>query len=254
MTKVEKFRDELLGKEFQTNNCGKCFVIDYKSHANVTVMFYEPICVVKCYMQNLRKGQVSNPFYATVYGKGYLGRGKYSNKDIKLYDLWVGMLRRCYSKSFHKKQPTYKDTTICEDWHDFQNFAEWCEVQSNYNFKDEFGKSYQLDKDILVKGNKHYSPETCCFVPQEINTLLTLRGNKRGNLPLGVMQRRSDGKYIASANGFNYLGTYNKREDAFQAYKTFKEFRIKSIAEDWKDRIDTKVYEALLAWEICIDD
>ena len=177
---------ELVGKEFETNNYGKCVVTDYKDKNNVTVMFFEPKCYVKCLTSNLRKGNVRNPMFPSFYGKGYLGVGKYDSRNNSAFRIWMGILIRLNDKSCRVKQPAYNDVEMCDEWLDFQNFAEWCHNQKDFLARDDKGKVYQLDKDILFKGNKIYSPETCRFVPQEINKLLTNRRNDRGLYPIGV--------------------------------------------------------------------
>ena len=149
-----KRREEILGLEFHTNNSGRCFVIDYKNKSDVTIMFYDPICAVKCRLNNLKTGKVSNPMFPSVQGVGYFGLGKYSRKDRKVYKVWCSVLDRCYNKKSFVKLPTYQDVTVCDEWLNFQNFASWCESQKFFNTKDDKGNSYQLDKDILVKGNK----------------------------------------------------------------------------------------------------
>ena len=252
MIKEEVLQNNLLGKEFQTNNYGKCFVIDYKNSRDVMVMFYQPFYITKCEMGNLNKGEVCNPFFPRVYGIGYLGVGKYSSKNCGgVYDLWKGVLQRVYTS----RHPTYKDVDVCKEWLDFQNFAEWCEGQEFFYAKDASGKSYHLDKDILSKGNKVYSPETCCFVPSEIN-LLVIRSHKtRGELPVGVT--KSGNKYLTkmSCNGrFLYLGTFNTSNEAFLAYKTAKESYIKQVAERWKNMVDVRVINSLMQYEVNIDD
>ena len=104
--------NELLGKEFETNNFGKCFVIDYKSSKEVFVMFYDPVCIVKCHLGTLNKGQVKNPLVPTFYGKGFIGAGKYSKSDYRAFSLWRSMLGRTSCLSIQKRQPTYKDTIV----------------------------------------------------------------------------------------------------------------------------------------------
>ena len=248
---------ELLGLEFETSRSGKCFIIDYQNCTNVTVMFYDPIFAVKCTMSNLRRGVVNNPFSPRVYGKGFVGIGKYSHKDVKLYKLWSGMLERAYSSKLHNKLPTYKDVTVCKEWLCLQNFAEWCESQKSFKTKDNRDKSYHLDKDILVKGNKVYSPDTCCFVPAEINTLFVSRRNDRGDYPLGVHLESSTGKFKAQLSYFGKrlcLGTFNTEHEAFNSYKLAKEGLIKDIANKWRGKIDTRVYEALVNYKVEMTD
>ena len=75
-------REELLGKEFETKQYGKCFIIDYQGQKDITVMFYDPVCVTKCSIGNLKEGRVANHAYKhkypTVYGVGIIGEGVYS--------------------------------------------------------------------------------------------------------------------------------------------------------------------------------
>ena len=250
--------DEILGKEFETNSCGKCVVVGYKGSRNVIVKFHNPRCIVKCQMGRLNRGQVKNPLASTLYGKGFIGIGKYSSKDITVHKLWNGVLRRCYSESTKSRQPKYKDVTVCDEWLDFQNFAEWCYSQKGFTYKDERGKVYHLDKDILVKGNKVYSPETCCFVPRDINALLILSDKSRGEYPIGVSLNKRAGMFFAQisrgTDERKNLGYFKTPEEAFQAYKEAKESYIKEVAECWKDNIDEKVYKVLTKWEIRIDD
>lgn len=93
-SEIGEIGDKLLGKEFETKKCGKCFIIDYKNYNNVLVLFYEPFCIVKCSLGSLQKGHVSNPMFPTFLGKGYIGVGKYTSKNCgRIYKLWTGVLR-----------------------------------------------------------------------------------------------------------------------------------------------------------------
>ena len=252
--RIEKRRDELLGKEFETNSCGKCFIIDYKGQKDVTVMFYSPVAVVKSRLDNLKNGAVKNPYYPTLFGCGYNGVGEYGHSD-RAYTVWKGVIGRSFNSDFKESFPHYKDVTVCEEWLNFQNFATWFYEQGFHNWKDMKGRSYQLDKDVLVKGNKVYSPETCCFVPSEINLLLTSSRATRGAFPIGVQQYQGE-KFTANVSKCGkttFLGYFDTIEGAFQAYKKAKEAYIKEVAERWKGKIDDKVYEALMNWEIGID-
>ena len=247
-------RDEILGKEFDTNNCGKCVVINYVNKNNVTVEFYEPRCVISCRLAELRKGKVKNPKYPIVCGIACVGQGSYSAKtDYKAYKIWSDMICRCYNKKKAKGYPTYKDVEVCKEWLDFQNFAKWCYEQKGFTSTDNSGKVFAIDKDILVKENKVYSPETCCFVPREINSLFVKRKKSRGNFVLGVDYKKSVKKFRARC-GNKYLGLFSTEIEAFLAYKQAKEQHIKEVANKWKDQIDPRAYEALMKYEVEITD
>ena len=254
-SKVEQRRDELLGKQFETNGSGKCFIIDYKGWDNVLVMFYDPICIVKCQLDNLKRGTVYNPMKPTFYNKGYVGVGEFGYKDRRAYRIWTGILTRAYNPKFKVKNPAYADTTICEAWNNFQNFAKWYYSQKSYDSADESCKPFHLDKDLLVKGNKIYSPETCCFVPQEINALISLNSSIRGDFPIGVSKCGSKFRVKINLGKLKkHIGVYATVEEAFQAYKARKESYIKSVAMKWKDSLDEKVFISLFNYEISIDD
>lgn len=255
--RIEKRRDELLGKEFETL-CGRCFIIDYKGSKDVTVMFYEPTYATKCRLSHLKDGLVYNPLKPCLYGVGFTGIGKYSaKKDGRAYSIWSTMLKRSYDQDLQETNPTYAGVTVCDEWHNFQNFAKWYYENPFSRLVDNYDRSYHLDKDILVKGNKVYSPKMCCFIPQELNKLILNRSNDRGDLPVGVTLFKRDNKYTAhmSVGGRpKNLGYFHKAEEAFNCYKQAKECHIKSLAEKWKGKIDDKVYQALLEWKIQITD
>ena len=126
------------------------------------------------------------------------------------------------------------------------------------DIKDFLGnciKEFALDKDILLKGNKIYSPETCCFVPQEINNLFIKRLRGRGKYPIGVSLNK--GKYfseISCGNTRISLGYFDTPQEAFQAYKTAKEAYIKEVADKWRGQITEQVYEAMYNYKVEIDD
>lgn len=137
------------------------------------------------------------------------------------YKKWVGMLRRCYSKKWHSEHPTYKDCTVCDEWLTFSNFRSWMIGQ------DWQGKA--LDKDILVQGNKVYSPAFCIFVTQEINNLLCDSKARRGEFPLGVSLHKAVNKYRARV-GDEVLGYFTDVDSAFTAYKVAKYKKIRDVA------------------------
>jgi hypothetical protein len=195
-----------------------------------------------------------------VYGVGYFGVGEHRSKinyvKTAEYAAWNKMLERCYSEKRLSTLPTYKNCSVCEEWHNFQVFADWYEKE----FYTVGSERMDLDKDILVKGNKVYSPETCIYVPQRINVLVVSGHARRGTLPIGVMKTKNKtykavmshltgGKQVRK-----HLGTFDTPEEAFLAYKTAKEAYIKQVADEYKDKIPKKLYDALYAYTIEITD
>lgn len=257
LSRYIKYKVNAEGKVFETNNFGKCFVLEYRGATNVLVMFYKPKCIVKCTMKDLMEGKVKNPLYPSFYNKGYIGVGEYGGKDKQVYRLWLRLLERAYNENYHLKFPTYEDVEVCEEWLNFQNFAKWCYSQEFYNTNDHKGNTYQLDKDLLCKGNKIYAPETCCFIPAEINGLLIKNDKDRGEYPIGVYPNNDHTKFRAHVSCYGKLkslGSFSTPEEAFQAYKKAKESHIKLVAEKWKGRIDEKTYKGLLSYEVEIGD
>ncbi len=176
-----------------------------------------------------------------------------NGKSIREYELWSCMLKRCFSKSYKEQRPTYNKVTCCQEWLSLKSFIKDVSQMKGYDVD-----GWELDKDILVKGNKLYSKDTCCFVPLEVNSLL-VKGNKlRGEWPIGVSFHKRDCKFKAQirANGKerHHLGYFNTPEEAFQAYKVAKEAHIKAVAEKWKDQLDERVYQALLNYTVEITD
>lgn len=145
------------------------------------------------------------------------------------YIRWQSMIERGYSPRFKEKYPTYKDVTVCEEWHTFSNFRSWMEGQ------DWVGK--QLDKDIIVPNNKVYSPETCAFVSSKVNNLLTDCGKSRGRYKQGVYMEK--GKFRACCNNGmvkrKFLGYYPTEQLAYEAYVTYKHALILKVADEQED-------------------
>ena len=178
-------------------------------------------------------------------------------KILKEYDLWRSLIARC-SQKIWDKHPTYKGTHFSDNFSNYSFFYEWCQTQAGFCNKDEKGRCWNLDKDLLGKGNKVYSEDTCVFVPQRINLLLTKRGASRGDWPVGVSWDKSTKKFQANCkNGGGkqqYLGLFSTPQEAFQAYKEHKEAYIKSLAEKYKDQLNPRAYEALLNYQVEVTD
>lgn len=206
------------------------------------------------------KGNVKNPYYPMVLGVGMIGSkypSKINNKETKEYNLWKSMLYRCFDKKTKNKNPTYENVNCCNEWLLFENFYEWLHEQENFgNWKNN---RWNVDKDIFIKGNKFYSPETCFLVPCNVNSLFINKSNYRGNLPIGV--KRSGNSFLSRCSNpltgnREYLGSYSTSFYAFQAYKKYKENLIKQIARIEYDRgnITENCYNAMMGYEVEIDD
>lgn len=245
--------ENLIGKVFKTKY-SECEIILYEDYRNVQVKFPTGY-TCKVSFGNLKRGAVKDPLSKTVLGVACIGIGKHSRSTSKLiYQIWFDMLKRCYSDRVKAIRNTYKDCRVCDEWLNFQNFAEWCEKQNNF-------ENFELDKDLLVRGNKFYSPETCCFIPQDINGTLVKNERKRLNkdTPIGVTKvvQVNGVKYLvyfSKKKKLTYCGSYGSVEEAFSAYKVAKEGYLKELAEKWKDKIDDRTYEALINYEVDIDD
>lgn len=245
--------------EIRKNNFGNQMeIINFKNSKNIDILFLDDgyICHNKEYKDFL-KGKIKSPYEKRTFGVGYLGEGKYktreNDKKTKIYVTWKGILERCYNNNKQQVRPTYKDCSVCEEWHNFQNFAKWFEE----NYYEIAGERMALDKDILVKGNKIYSPETCVFVPRNINSLFTKSDAIRGNFPIGVSEMYPWGYASYCNNGFKkhiHLGIFNTPEQAFNTYKQYKEKLIKEIADIYKDKIPQKLYDAMYKYEVEITD
>lgn len=240
-----------VGEKFITNEGYEVEIVEYFRNDNCSIKFTYNNLIIKNikYICLLRKN-IKNPLHLSVCNIGYLGvkeENYDANIEKKIYSVWNCMLQRCYNTDNIDNRKTYKEIVVCKEWHNFQNFIKWC--INNYNFETIQG--WHLDKDILIKGNKVYSPKTCCFVPNEINALFTKRDSKRGKHPIGVS--KDYGKFKATLRKTN-LGRFDTPEEAFQAYKTAKEEYIKEVADKWKDLINPRVYQAMYNYQVEITD
>lgn len=164
------------------------------------------------------------------------------------YRTWASMLDRCYNSEVIAKHPTYNGCSVSDEWKFYSNFAKWYEIH--------YINGWELDKDLLVKGNKIYSADTCCFLPREINAFLTSKRSSRGIYPIGVALSNDKKKFIATLGCLEkpHLGTFNTVEDAFNAYKKAKEDKAKDLANKWKNQLDPRAYEALYNYQVDITD
>lgn len=171
----------------------------------------------------------------------------------KQWIVWSSMIRRCYdgNQASNPRFMMYSDCIVHESWKLSSTFGDWATVQKGFN--EEGSK---IDKDILFNGNKIYSPETCCFVPNEINMALTLRNNDRGDLPLGVTHSRHTKKgeafYVKVRRGD--LPVVNKCfydiNEARMFYIKVKLNHISYLADKYEEVLDERVFLKLKNYEL----
>lgn len=243
-----------VGDQYETTNSGILEVIEFVSLSKVKVRFILTGFEKWSSSYTILKGQVKDSYYPSVCGKGWLGEGEYKisfrRKLTKAYQAWRGMLRRCYHDKTQERQPTYKGVSVCQEWLNFQNFAEWYEGELSVLNPEV---SYQIDKDILVTGNKIYSPLFCCLVTQEINSLLTYKRHSKGRFPIGVsLKYNKFTAYVKDGDKQRFIGSYDTVEEASLAYITEKETYIKIQAEKAykNNEINTAAYNSLLSWKV----
>jgi hypothetical protein len=237
-----------VGDVFKTNKGEDCVVVEYVNYDNIIVEFCDEykynIKVKGCQLKN---GNIKNPYHPLLFGVGYYGVGLHKSKagssskdfpNLPAYSAWCNMLSRCYDKNYIGPH-LYENSTVHEDWHCFQTFAEWYYKElSDLKWN---GKSY-LDKDILGNGEM-YSDKSCCLVSPAINTIIAqVHGGKF--LP-GVSQ---------STNGlFRVIPGYECSDerftlenDAHMAFVEAKSQKIKALANEHKEFLRPHVYEALM--------
>ena len=174
---------EYESKVYPSNRFGDIKVLEYKNNKQVVIMFLNTGFIKEEAMGDIRSGHIRDSSLPTTCGFGYIDiEGASIGRNMtKEYRLWNNMINRCYNEKELNRNPTYKDCHVSEDWRYLSNFKEWCNRQIGFEQED-----WHLDKDILVKGNKVYSEDTCCFVPKEINLLFTKADRIRGKYPVGV--------------------------------------------------------------------
>ena len=247
---------DCVGKVFKSLNSGDFKILKYNDSGNVEIQFLKTGFETIARLSNIKKGGVKDPYFPSVYGVGVLGT-KYPSKIngvlTKEYVLWHSMLTRCYSDTYKNKHPTYIDCEVSDKFKSYEYFYEWCHKQIGFN-----NEGWQLDKDLLVKGNKVYSESTCVFIPSEINLLLIKSDKKRGEHLIGVYWHKKANAFIAqvrkSKGNREYLGLFKTEIEAFNAYKTAKETFVKELANKYKSQIDIRAYNALMNYTVNIDD
>lgn len=244
-----------VGEVSYTKNGTKATIIEYVGSKKVLVEFNDKYKYQYWTSYgNFQRGQLTNPYECRGKdGLGFIGVGEYNSKDHKVaYAKWRAMLQRCINPIADKSTESYVECEVCNEWMNFQNFAKWY-YENEYHCNNE---PLCVDKDILIHGNKIYSPNTCILVPQRINLLFIKELKRRGDLPIGV-QKHTNGGYtslLSTYEGKKYLGYFYDTNLAFATYKKAKEKYIKEVADSYKNIIPQKVYEAIINYRIEITD
>ena len=247
---------DCVGKVCKSKSSGDFKIVKYNDTANVEIQFFNTGFETSATLGNIRNGEVKDPYVPSVFGVGVVGT-KYpitvNGTLTKEYTLWQSMLRRCYSDTCKNRRPTYEDCEVSDNFKSYEYFYEWCHKQIGFD-----NEGWHLDKDLLVKGNKVYSEDSCVFIPIEINLVLTKRTALRGKYLIGVCWHETNKAFISRVNKNKgkqeHLGYFKTEIEAFNAYKQAKEAFIKEQANRWKDKIDPRAYEALMNYQVEITD
>ena len=247
---------DCVGKVFKSKSSGDFKVLKYNDNRNVEIQFLNTGFEAVVQLVQVKSGEVKDKYLPSVYGVGILGT-KYptaiNGVQTKEYNLWQHMLKRCYSDKYQKKYPTYKGCEVSDKLKSYEYFYEWCHKQIGFG-----NQGWHLDKDLLVKGNKVYSEDSCVFIPAEVNTLLVKSTASRGEHLIGVCWSNTHKAFKAqvskSKGKREYLGSFATEIEAFNAYKVVKESFIKEQANNWKLQIDPRAYNALMNYEVEITD
>ena len=247
---------DCVGKLCKSKSSGDFKILKYNNNENVEIQFLKTGYETTVQLINIKSGSIKDPCLSSVHGVGILGT-KYPSKIngvlTKEYDLWYSMLKRCYSYSSKKKYPTYEGCKVSDNFLHYEYFYEWCQNQTGFS-----SEGWQLDKDLLIKGNKVYSENTCVFIPQEINKVLIKCTASRGEHLIGVHWCKKGSAFKAQISKNNgkqeHLGYFKTEIEAFNAYKKAKESFVKEQANKFKSQIDPRAYKALMNYTVEITD
>ena len=251
---------DCVGKVCKSKSSGDFKILKYNDSTDVEIRFTNTGFETVAQLVQVKSGNVKDHYSPSVCGVGIVGTkypSKVNGRKTKEYDLWNNMLKRCYSNTYQKKQPTYEGCEVSDNFKSYEYFYEWCNEQIGFGV-DGNGNPFQLDKDLLIKGNKVYSESACVFIPKEVNTLLTKCTASRGEHLIGVHWCKRDKAFIAqvgkSKGKREHLGYFKTELEAFNAYKQAKESFVKEQANKWKGKIDNRAYNALMSYTVEITD
>ena len=129
------------------------------------------------------------------------------------YKLWQSMRHRLMDRA------EYEGVTMCAEWETYEGFLKWFDSNEFSNHKDELGNFYALDKDVLGGQRRLYSPETCAFIPQQLNNMFK---RKVSDLKAGVQYLSGRVKPYRAYINYNrkhiHLGYYSTEDEAHSKF------------------------------------
>ena len=245
----------VIGAVFESKSGGKFEIIEIVDCNYVKIRFLDEFQFEKIVKKDLiRKNSVKNPYKPTIFGVGYFGVGPYRAKygsaakgarSSVEYNTWQNMLQRCYYDKCISRV-SYNSVSVCNEWHNFQNFAEWYCSKAKI-FKGNVVGRLHVDKDIISKGTSSvYSPETCCLIPQEINAFFIGQNrHKVTGLPSSII-KSTNGYRIPQLHGHILNKEFSSLEDAVSFRDKFKRQVLNSLIMKYFDVLEDRVIDALV--------
>lgn len=255
MGKRIKIADVSLGSVFDTENFGSYTVVKINHCNDILIQFHNTGYLRKTSTREMSSGKIKDLLARTVKGVGFIGGDKYQTsykrkgckrKPTPAYTSWACRFKSCYAD--YEGGHIYDGVTICDEWHNFQNFAKWYYEQVSL-----YGRGGVVDKDLLYLGNKVYGPNTCCYMPQAVNTLFACKGSGisgaalhkvsglwRAAVSVGLSELTKDG--IRKAK---HLGCFKQKQDAVEAYVVAKTLHVREVVLKYQDRLAPELFYKL---------
>lgn len=233
-------KNKYSGKIFDSTSCGSFKVVEYVNSDRVLIEFIATGYRRFTSSGHIRSGLIKDPFHPYLYGRGFIGESHRENtRSLKAFTFWRHMMDRCYLEGYSEY---YEHVEVTPEWYNFSNYKAW--------FDSNYIEGFEVDKDVLQQNakSKIYSPNTCIFLPKEINCMFVVRSNKLG-LPTGV--RLVGSKYQARVKHKDYYieRVFTTVAEASGFYKSEKKKIIDSLAEKYRGVISDKAYTALLLYQ-----
>lgn len=218
----------VVGSRHNTLVGGEIEIVSYRRADDIDARFLETGTLVQgLNAGNIRRGNVADPFARTVHGFGYQGVGRYSFPQHRsAYGRWTSMIARIHAPQTNQIELDYQDCSIVEPWYNFQNYCDWITKEPFYG-----ASGYEVDKDLRIRDNKVYGPDTCCLIPKELNSLIG-RDRRQNSYGSGVRYVSSTGRYYSHiwTRGIRtHLGTFDTREEAQESYRLAHRKRVVEV-------------------------